>query len=225
MVPVEPVGKPKKAWLRAELHQEIAFIGGDDVCSPVSQDNGEFYCFRSDGVQYIGAPVMGQYDNVKAGFAVATTRLLLGLDYVLAKKVAVGGAAGVAFRGGGPTPALGSDFFPWQVEIRGDYFVAGETMAPKKLRVAAFLATGMAQVDAMHEVGVFEDRTLVTQQVNPNSQKVEAWKRLGRGFIAPGVFAWIPLGPGAVSVELRFMVMFPATSLVASPGIGYALGF
>jgi hypothetical protein len=226
--PAKPV-KPKKLWARLALHQDLAFLSGSDVCSLDSQRAGDFYCFRQDdGAQYQGNPQAGKRNSIQGGFVPATTRVLLGVDYTLRKKVGIGGAVGYAFRGGGPTPSQGSDFLPVHFELRGSYFLLGEGPPTRGAGVAAFVVTGLAQVDGKHQVAVHEDTSVQVPpegQQNPPGQNVDAWKRMGRVFGGGGATVYYGVGGGALAADLRVLMMLGASGLVASPGVAYAMGF
>jgi hypothetical protein len=215
-------GAARKLWLRLALHQDAAFVGGTDVCTRQSQDSDRFYCFRQDGVQYQGTPVLGQFDKIDSGLVVGTTRALAGADYVVADAISVGGSLGYAFLGAGPRPRGGSAFFPVHVEARGAYWLLGAPFDTQGFALDAFVLAGVAQVDAKKVVPVIEDPAGGSGE--PAQQKLDAWKRLGRGFAGAGAGAWYGFGRAGALLELRALYLFPGSGLVLSPGIGAAIG-
>ncbi len=215
--------KRKKLWLVFGVSQDVALLGGDDVCSESGQNAG-FYCFRDDGNQYIGNPVLGARDKISSGFALSATRILAGLDYALGS-AAIGARLGYTLRGTSPKPDGGSSM-PFLAAARVEYWIAPHAYSTKGFAVYLLGEAGLAEADATHRVALAEDTTKPSQQVNPASQELDAWKRMGRGFAGLGLGGFVPVGKsGGVVIELEGKLMFPASGFVLGPTLAYAAGF
>lgn len=229
----EPPPKPKKKkkkekksfYLSLGVQQDIALIGGDDVCTPENQNEGPFYCFRSDGEQYQGQPVEGQFDKVDSGFEPATTRVLLGAELRLAEELSAFAKAGYVF-GTGPTPEDVSGSLQFHGELGLKYwFTSSGAMPAEGFGIYAALSGGAGQVDADRSVPILEDASRPTQQQNPPNQQVDAWAKYGQVFVAAGPGLWWALGPGALMLDVRGMFLFPTTGFALGPGLSYGIGF
>ena len=206
----------KKNWISFGVQQDLAMIGGNDVCSYNSQSKSGYVCFRGDGQQYFGSPTPGAADAIAGGIAPATTRLLVGADRFLTHNLAIGVRAGFAFRGGPAADKLNDDysvslgagakFLPLHLELRGSWWFGHDPTAKLGFRPYAFVGGGMAQVDAKVSVQVREldpasngdcpggsydaNNDVVTdgctRQDNRSAQQLDAWKRMGQGFAEGG---------------------------------------
>lgn len=216
--------KLKRVWIDFGIAQDIAVLGGKDVCSESGEKNA-FYCFRDDGQQYLGYPVPGEYDKISTGFALSATRLVAGLDYVLGA-AAIGARIGVTVHGGSPKIQGGKSSLPVLASARLEYWFAKHAYATKGFAAYLVADAGLAEADASHRVAVVEDRTRNAKQVNPDHQHVDAWKRMGDGFAGIGLGGFVPTGrSGGLVIELQGRYLFPASGFVVAPAISYALGF
>jgi hypothetical protein len=149
--------------------QDIAIIGGSDVCTPTAQTDENFACFYdSNDTPYVGEPFPGT--GIATGTVIATTRFLLSYDFAVTANITLGARVGYAI-GGGPaagqavsgegadpvayeddTYSGGTPFLPFHAEARGAYWFGKNAMGKKGLRPYIALGGGMAQVDA--KVGV-----------------------------------------------------------------------
>lgn len=226
--PVEPKPEPKRGhksmYLSLGVQQDLPLVGGDDICTSQAQDDGPFYCFRSDGSQYRGAPVLGRFDKIDSGFAVGTTRVLLGFDLELASSVSAFVKAGYAF-GTGPSPEGSPESLVFHGEGGLKYWFTSSGVFPTEgLGVYAAGSGGLAQIDAKKTVPVQERTDIVSAQANPPGQNVDAWGKYGQGFASLGLGFFYPLGPGAVILDLRGMMLFPSSAIAAAPALSYGLG-
>lgn len=220
----EPKREHKSVWLSIGVQQDLALVGGTDICTSASQESGPFYCFREDGIQYQGAPVEGEYDKIDTGFVPATTRILLGLDISLSESLSAFGKAGYAF-GTGPTPEGLTESLKFHAEAGLKLWLTSSGAFPTEgLGVYVAGSGGLGQVDAVKNVPVKERRDVTTPQPNPDGQQVDAWAKYGQGFGALGVGFFYPLGPGALLLDLRGMYLFPSSGFVAAPALGYGIG-
>ncbi len=221
-------GGPSPAWLSLSLEQDLAVVGGTDVCSPQSQLDKGFSCFRQDGVQYHGTPVQGAGDHIGGGLAPATTRLLLGSELMLGQRFSVGIRLGYVLRGGGPQPDGGRRFLPLHAEARVSYFLSSGGMNGGGFVPFVFLGGGIAQVDVNKSVPVLENRNVpppANQIDNPPAQMLDAWKKSGAAFAALGGGVYWELGhDNGVLADLKLMQLFPSSGTAVSLSLGYTLG-
>lgn len=209
-------------WIHASLRQDFAWLGGDRVCSPERQAAGDFACFRSNDTQYLGTPRATDAATVR-GVAVATTRVLIGYQQFVTRHLAVAGFAGLAFRGGGPTPVgeAGRAFLPLHLEAQASVWPWGPPLRPGSTKVFVLASGGVGQIDAHAAVRVREDRTAIappSQLDNPDEQTLEAYRKAGVGFAGAGVGLACALSRHWVlRTAVQGLVSFPA------PGFGAAL--
>lgn len=217
-------GKLRRLWIDIGIVQDVALLGGKDVCSPQGEENA-FYCFRDDGQQYLGFPVMGQYDQIATGLALSATRVIAGLDYVLGK-VTIGARLGFTLHGGSPTVEGGVSSLPLLASARLEYWFADHAYATEAFTPYLLAEGGLAEADSKHRVTLVEDTTKVSKQKNPAHQDLDAWKRMGRGYAGLGLGGFLPLSQsGGLAFELEGRLMFPANGFVIAPGAFYAASF
>ncbi len=221
---------PARVWtLRLGVAEDIAFIGGEDVCTGASQLNDGFSCFRSSGSQYHGTPLPGQRDKINSGLALAATRALVGADWVLAPWLGVGAEAGLVLFGAGPTPDGGKAFLPVHAAGRVLLFPTQRATDREGLVPYVLISGGVRQVDAKQSVSVVEDPNAPpppNQPDNPPIQDLDAYKKMGSGFAGLGGGARLGLGSGFdIAGELSLLQLFPSsgTTLSLAMGLQYAL--
>ena len=145
----------------------------------------------------------------------------------------------------GPQPDSGNAFLPFHLEARGSYWFGKDPFSRVGLRPFGFVGGGMAQVDTKVEVSVREktcnpgtaadapagacvvpDKNLNDYQYNPETQKVEAWRKAGQSFVGLGGGVMYAMTPNSgVIGELKISYMLPTPNIVVSPTIGYVMGF
>lgn len=241
-----PSGPYKKNWVGLYGSFDLAYVSGDDVCGRDSQANKGYACFTTSdnefedpGTQYHGEPVASGAGNaIAGGLAPATARIMLGYDRVITSNIMLGARLGYAFRGG-PQPDSGNAFLPFHVEGRASYWFGKDVFAKKGIRPFGFVAGGMAQVDTKVDVSVreqtpncpatgctVEDQNGEVIQTNPQTQKVEAWRKAGQSFVGLGGGVMYALSEnGGIVGELKISYMLPTPNIVVSPTVGYAMGF
>lgn len=223
-------GGPSPAWLSLSLEQDFATISGSDVCSPQSQLEKGFSCFRKDGVQYHGTPLPGRGGHIGGGLAPATTRILLGTDVLLGDHLSVGLRLGYVLRGGGPQSDGGKKFFPLHAEARLSYYFSKGGLNAGGLVPFAFAGGGLAQVDVKQSVPVVECPIKQcppppNQIDNPPGQYLDAWKKSGMSFAALGGGVYWELGHhNGILGELKLMQLFPSSGTAAALDVGYTIG-
>ncbi|HNS96725.1 MAG TPA: hypothetical protein PKL73_07215 [Polyangiaceae bacterium] len=240
-----------KNWVGLFVSMDLAYVTGDDVCGRDSQANKGYACFTTGGdggnpyedagTHYHGEPIpSGNGNAIAGGLAPATIRFMASFDRVILDNIMVGGRAGFAIRGG-PQPDGGKAFLPLHLEARGSYWFGQDPFSRVGFRPYAFLGGGMAQVDTKVDVSVREAQTCPATgctvssdpkdpnsviQRNPQTQKVEAWRKAGQGFVGlgGGVMYALSANSGVVG-ELKIAYMLPTPNIVIAPTIGYAMGF
>jgi hypothetical protein len=255
----KPSEKFKKNWLGIHVAQDVAFVGGTDICTQSSQANDNFACYYS-GVgsrtaAYIDDPFPGTSTSTTPVFA--TTRILLSYDRALAESFTAGLRVGYAFGGGPPAGrdvvydssgrlvrivAQGQSFVPFHAEARGSYWFGRDPLGRKGFRPYVHLGGGLAQVDAsttisVQDCGLFAQRgtaaysacakgTAPKNGTGVPSVELDAWKKLGQGFITLGggvVYAFTEtLG---AELNLNLMYTLPASGFVLEPSLGAVVGF
>jgi hypothetical protein len=220
---------PVQVFVGAQLSQDAPLVSGDDVCSRASQLDAGFACFRASGSQYHGTPITGAEDKVAPGLVPGTTRLTLSADYTLDGPLSLGLRLGYVLRGGGPTPDGGKKFMPYHVEARAAYWLNGRAYQASGLQPFVFAAGGLAQVDASIQVNVYEDPNTPpppNQPDNPPRQRLDAYKKMGSGFLGAGAGVYLPLSAhSGPSLELAALGMFPSTGTDLRLTLGYGFGF
>ncbi len=207
------IAPPPRNWVSLSAEQDVLFVPeASDAC--VSQD--KFACFAGEtpyAAATPSAPAAGRGGDVGGGPALATTRILLGLDRLVTDNVSVGARIAYAF-GGAPARVGGPSFFPYHLEARASYWFGSRPFWSAKLRPFVSLAGGKAQVDAKKEVTVQSELSLA------------AWRKTGTSFVAVVAGAMLAVGGGGGVVgELKGMQMFGTSGAALGAEIGYAIGF
>lgn len=214
----------KKSWISASVEQDFGVVRAAGGCSVASQENEGYACFREDGAQYIGTPVL---TNEPLAGGLGPTRVVLGFDRVIHYDTSLGLRLGWAVRGEGPTPREGTAFVPFSIAARVTHWFGADVFARSGLRPYAFLTGGYAMVDVRTNSRVREDPTVLPYQGgNDLEQPIELWKRAGDAFVGAGgglAMAWS--GGQAAFVELAAASAFPFGALVIAPTAGLMLGF
>ncbi len=190
----------RRHLLGLHLAQDIAFVGGDNLCDPnVGQAGDNYACFYRGTTDepFFHTPYPLR-DGITNGVAIATTRLLASYDNALTSYFTLGGRVGLAFGGGPPAgqgpaenvknpPAHakgtgGTPFMPWHVEVRGAFWFLPQT--EKYLRAFVLLGAGVAQVDAKVEITEYdcEDAGLL-RDGTPNPDEPYGSPSPGGGFV------------------------------------------
>lgn len=242
-------GPHKKLWLGLHGAVDIGFLRGDQIC--MDQDWSCFYQTPPPGagvgaedVWYPYQPLIGYAGKVPGGVGLATIRALFSADYALTDHLLLGVRAGYAFNGG---PEGNAKFLPIHGEGRATYsFVS---LAKRGVRPYLHLGGGIGQVDAKIPVKIIDCTYLNAgaegyprlddtgyylcatgdifnpSATQPTQLTVDAYKRMGQGFIAPGggaVFAFTEnMG---IQLNLDVKIMLPTTGLSFSPSLGFVYG-
>jgi hypothetical protein len=234
-------GPYKKNWLGLSFAVDIAVIGGTNVCGT----NADFTCYDAGSSDRPYAGPAHDGTKIENGTVLATQRILLSYDRAFSPNFTAGLRLGYALGGGPPAiknfdennqPSGKINFLPFHGEARLTYWFGQGALAKKGLRPYAFLGGGMAQVDAKVKVNIYDcsgTAASPSPQGCPSGQvtgaipkrTVDAWKKLGQGFLALGggiVYAFTPqLG---VQANLNFDYMLGSSGPVLQPSVGVFYG-
>jgi hypothetical protein len=155
--PAEPQRSFKHHWLGLHIAQDLAIVGGSNVCDPtIGQADASYACYLegSDDQPFVNTPYPLK-DGISTGVVTATTRLLASYDHAFTHYFSLGGRLGYAFGGGPPAGQVvneggvvgsnGTPFMPVHAELRASLW-----LAPPGASFSAYLGAnaGLAQVDA-----------------------------------------------------------------------------
>ncbi len=243
----------KKNWFGLHFAQDIAIIGGSDVCSVASRSDNGYACYVSGTTDqpYNGNPYPGA--GIATGTALATSRILLSFDRAFTPNLTLGARVGVALRGGPPAgkgpddqnrggTSNGTAFLPFHGELRLAYWFGRGALGKKGLRPYVHIGGGIAQVDAKVKVNVTdcEDKDLqgnpisndqynaCTAGTSTNGSRqytLDAWRKMGQGFITAGGGLVYAFEPNfGAQLNFNFMYMLPTSGPVLQPSIGLIYG-
>ena len=241
----------KKNWVGLHFAQDIAIIGGSDVCSGSSRAENGYACYESGSTDtpYNGNPLPGA--GIKSGTVLATRRLLLSFDHAFSPNITVGARVGLAINGGPPAgkgpdrlglggTTGGTKFLPFHGELRVAYWFGKGALGKKGLRPYVHVGGGVAQVDGKVKVTVYncpeglDDATYnnCTHGTGgykpPASDKIEldAWRKMGQGFITIGGGAVYAIKENfGAQLNVNLMYMLPTSGPVLQPSLGVVYGF
>ncbi len=156
----------KKNWIGLHFAQDIAIMGGTNVCGADARSNQGYACYESGSstAVYNGDPYPGA--GIASGAVVATRRILLSFDHAFSPNLTVGTRLGFAFSGGPPAgkspdsqgrggdSAPGTKFLPFHGELRAAYWFGKNALGKKGLRPYVHVGGGIAQVDGKVKVKV-----------------------------------------------------------------------
>ncbi len=235
---------PKRNYVSIGFGPDISIFSGNNVCALDGQNNDKFVCVRENGTRYAGEPTPDVANNVNAGLALGTLRLVAGYDRLILDNIMAGARLGFAFR---TASADAASFLPVHLEVRGSYFIGRKPFESLGARPFVFASGGLAQIDTGVDVEVLEDgakceATDITSTTSPCTkvtdldfgggkpearvQTLTAIKQAGRGFISlGGGLQYAPIERVAINVGLRMSVTLPVTTFVLSPEVGATIGF
>jgi hypothetical protein len=214
----------KKSWFSLSIEQDAGVVFTSGACNIHAQENEGYACYRADGVQYTGSPVL---TNEPLAIGRGPTRVVLGFDRLVYYNTSLGARLGWALLGEGPTPRSGTGFIPVSASARVTHWLGDDPFARLRMRPFAFLTGGYAMVDVETKVHVREDPTTgIHQAGNDLEQTVDLWKRAGDGFVGVGAGLAFAFGTRTAAVaEIAVLKAFPFGALVIAPSVGVMLGF
>jgi hypothetical protein len=212
--------KSLRNWVGLHFGADFAYVTGEDVCL-----NDDYRCFYGDGVEQGSngeVAIPGQAGRIDGGFAPGSLRVLLSYEHILPFGLGMEARAGAAFS---TTPTTGdTSFFPVHAEGRLKYWFIPPG-APG-FHPYVHVGGGIAQVDGMVTVRIGQDTTNCTITNCPEQPTVEAYNRLGTGFVTGGAGALLAFqGQWGLNVNLNAMYTLPASALVLEPALGFLYGF
>lgn len=135
----------------------------------------------------------------------------------------------------------GLAFLPYHLEARASYFFGSDPLARMGFRPYVHLGGGLAQVDgkttiSAKDCGLVAPRgdptytacangTLAASDSRLRSVDLDAWKKLGQGFVTIGGGTIYGISSGfGVALNLNLMYMLPGSGVVLEPSIGAVYG-
>jgi hypothetical protein len=133
----------------------------------------------------------------------------------------------------------GEAFLPLHAELRASYWFL--PLTNRTFRAYAGAGFGVAQVDSKHETavhdcaetldpswnpadGTFDDCMSLTDDFNRaaiSGTTLDAWKKMGRGFVSTNVGATLSVkGELSIVLNVNAMYMFPDDGFVLEPSLG-----
>jgi hypothetical protein len=230
--------EPSRWMVGLHAAQDVWLAGGSkQVCGNDSVLSGKFNCYSRGSKQVFQNPPNhstvpitdpGAGGDVGAGLKLATTRVLVSVDYVLTRFLSVGGRVGWAFLGGGPRtihyqgdsePKITQhkSFVPIHIEARGTLWL--RSLSKPGLHPYVLAGFGFAEVDAKIEI---------TGTWNNERKQLDAWRKMGTQFLTGGFGGLYTMGRQrrhGIQLNFDLMYMFPSTGLVLQPSLGYVLSF
>lgn len=216
------LSKAKRVQLSLNIGPDVSLVGSQaDVCgTPQRLTPDQYTCIDQDGYAYKGVPQAGgpgTGNAVNGGPHLATTRLLVGLDYLLSDSFTVGTRVGYVF-GVAPGQALSR----LHAEARATLWLGNASFMSASVRPYLVVAGGLAQVDDKFEVPIWETDL---RKGLYETQTLTVWRQSGAAFAGGGGGIVIPTGAGQRLVaELKVHVLFPNPGIAMAPSVGYALG-
>jgi hypothetical protein len=216
------MGVQKKNWIGFAAQQDVLMLpSATSVCA----DSAEYVCFEGQSLYNPDGtyPIIPEAaDEVKGGFAVSTTRIMLSYDRTLGTHIELGARVGYAF-GGGPQAEGGKAFFPAHIEARVSYWFGKNPFASTSIRPYAVLGGGVAQFDSKVKVQVYERNQDNPRQID--QYELTAWKKAGTTFVQAGAGILFPFDfKSGIVAEAKLMQAFSASALGANLLIGYQMG-
>jgi hypothetical protein len=212
----------KRTRVVVSMQQDFGIVPTTGACTVPSQETQGYACYRGDGAQYAGTPVL---TNEPLGFGPGPTRVVVGVDHLLSNTTGIGVRLGWAVLGRGPTPTEGTAFVPVSASARVTRWFSQDPFA--RLRPFVFVTGGYSMFDIKTSVHVREDPTATPHQPgNDLDQQLTLWKRAGDAFVGGGGGLSLLFAPGTgaffdrVFVELGAVQVFPFGATVVSPSVG-----
>lgn len=241
----------KKWWFGLHFAQDVALVGGTDVCLDDNQTDLNWACYWSSSQEeapyhssQFGNIGPGGGGTIASGFALATRRFLLSIDHALTSNITVGLRLGYAISGGPPAgkyveyerqgaeantygevTAEGTPFLPFHMEARAAYWFGQEPLGKRGLRPYLHAGGGLAQVDARVVAKVRDDFRVGPPTPDTETGEIDAWKKLGRGFLMIGGGAAYAISPNLTfQLNLNLMLMLSASGIAIQPSAGLTYG-
>ncbi len=225
-----PEQAARSRWsLGFDVAQDFAFWPTEaDICN--RNGNSVVRCFEGDTL-FAGNAQPGTNNRVAGGWRSGNQRLLANLQYGLSERVAIELRLGRAFGSDDVSGPGVPSFFPWHVEAGLRFWVTDPDTA---FRPYLGGGIGLAQFDSQAPIRVSDcgndqtDPALLQSCLNreistPNERQLVAYRKLGKGFMAPRIgAAWSFLEGHALTFGFSGVFTFPNKGFVLEPAMGYA---
>ena len=218
----------KKFWLSFNVQQDVGIISGNrNVCgTATAMASDQYTCLEEQGlggatsdIQYGGIPDPTVGNAINGGFKLATTRLLIGLDFLVSNNITVGARLGYGL----------NVYAPARRRSREKRASPIGSEANRSSRRAFDLPGGDGWLRQhgrqSSDVPIAESaQTGGPQRRTTAVQTLQVWRKSGP--VSPaGGGVMIPTGKaGGLLVELKLEALFPNSGFALSPSIGYAIG-
>jgi hypothetical protein len=214
----------RTAWPQVSVQQDFGFVRTSGACSIAAQETEGYACYRADGQQYVGSPIL---TNEPVGAAVGPTRIVVGYDHLVTYGLSIGVRLGWALRGESPTPAGALAFVPFSAAARVTHWFGDDPFGDTGLRPFVFVTGGYAMFDLATTTHVREDPGKRPYQGgNDLEQELDVYKRAGDGFIGGGGGVAVAFTHYlTANLELGVLGAFPVGAFVLAPSAGMAAGF
>ena len=206
-------------WVSLSIQQDLVFHSKTaEACSAGSR----YECFDATGQRKILVP--GEYNTggnqiSGSGALPGTLRILVGYERVVHPHVTVGVKVGSVISGKARRMDTDSAFLFFHGEARAALWIGKDVFSKPGVRPYLFISGGIAEAAG---------KILVDFSVpgDPNTYKLDAWKRSGHTFLGPGlgVMAAFSKNNGPLA-ELRYMQFMSPNVPVLAFQLGYAFGF
>jgi hypothetical protein len=204
------------------MQQDVGVISRAGVCSAASQEQEGYACYRADGAQYAGSPVV---TNEPLGIGRGPTRVVVGIEHLVNETTGIGVRVGWAFLGQGPTPTNGTPFVPISASARVTHWFREDPFA--WIRPFAFVTGGYSMFDLKTTAHIRENPTApAAQPANDLEQSVTLWKRAGDAFVGAGGGLSFQFAPATEAffdsafIDLSVVQVFPFGATVITPSVG-----
>lgn len=233
-----PSSPGKHHVISAGVQFDVAYIGdGTDVCSRTSTAN--YVCTYADSSeQFRGDPLQVKGTNgISGGLGLGGIRFLAGYDYFFDFGLGLGARVGYALGGpqldeGGSHPKLkgypaGSSFLPAHAEGRVSWRFLHPAMQGGEFAPHVFVGGGVGQVNASVPVTVCDNIADPGDNAKCKGEtKVDAYQLTGLSFVSFGGGAtYMFVDNFGLSLDLKFMVMFPTVGFTIAPSLSPVVAF
>ncbi len=206
-------------WVMLSIQQDLVFHSA----TPEACGSGSRYeCFDATGQRKILNPgdyVPGGNQISGSGALPGTLRILLGYERVVHPNISLGIRLGSVLTGKARKMDTDQPFLYFHGEGRVTLWLGRDVFTKAGFRPYLFVSGGIAEADG---------KILVDFSVpnDPNTYRLEAWKRSGHSFLGPGLgFQAAFTKTSGPLAEFRFMQFMSPNVPVIAFQLGYAAGF
>ena len=206
-------------WLSLSIQQDLVFHSKTaGACSAGSA----YRCFNSAGDPKQLAPndyVPGGNQISGSGALPGTLRILVGFERVVHPHISLGARLGSVVSGKANTLKEDPSFVYFHGEARVSVWMGHNVFSRAGVRPYILFSAGIAEADSKISVDY-------TVSGDPNTHKLDAWKRSGHSFVAPGIGVQAAFTKrGGPIAEFRYMQFMSPNVPVLGFQLGYSVGF